>query len=64
MADEILGGKWTLDTTDLKAGITAAVVGVILNLALYFAAHRWGNGQGIYNYQAEADALVDEALGG
>lgn len=24
MADEILGGKWTLDTTDLKAGITEA----------------------------------------
>jgi len=24
MADEILGGKWTLDTTDFKAGITEA----------------------------------------
>jgi endo-1,4-beta-D-glucanase Y len=24
-------------------------------MALYFAAHRWGKGQGIYNYQAEAD---------
>jgi len=24
MADEILGGKWTLDTTDLKAGLTEA----------------------------------------
>ena len=26
--------------------------------ALYFAAHRWGNGEGIYNYQAEADRLL------
>jgi oligosaccharide reducing-end xylanase len=27
-------------------------------MALYFAAHRWGNGRGIYNYQAEADRLL------
>jgi oligosaccharide reducing-end xylanase len=26
--------------------------------ALYFAAHRWGAGKGIYNYQAEADRLL------
>jgi oligosaccharide reducing-end xylanase len=26
--------------------------------ALYFAAHRWGNGKGIYDYQAEADGLL------
>jgi len=26
--------------------------------ALYFAAHRWGNGVGIYNYRAEADHLL------
>jgi oligosaccharide reducing-end xylanase len=26
--------------------------------ALYFAAHRWGNGTGIYNYQAQADELL------
>lgn len=26
--------------------------------ALYFAAHRWGHGKGIYNYQAEADQLL------
>jgi oligosaccharide reducing-end xylanase len=29
-----------------------------LVMALYFAAHRWGNGKGIYNYQAEADNLL------
>lgn len=26
--------------------------------ALYFAANRWGNGQGIYNYQAYADTIL------
>lgn len=26
--------------------------------ALYFAAHRWGNGKGIYNYQEQADGLL------
>ncbi|HVU09070.1 MAG TPA: glycosyl hydrolase family 8 [Verrucomicrobiae bacterium] len=27
-------------------------------MALYFAANRWGSGEGIYNYRAEADALL------
>ena len=27
-------------------------------MALYFAAHRWGNGKGIYNYQAQADKIL------
>jgi oligosaccharide reducing-end xylanase len=27
-------------------------------MSLYFAAHRWGNGQGIYDYQAQADRLL------
>jgi len=27
-------------------------------MALYFAAHRWGNATGIYNYQAEADKIL------
>jgi oligosaccharide reducing-end xylanase len=27
-------------------------------MALYFAAHRWGNGEGIYNYQQQADKLL------
>ena len=27
-------------------------------MALYFAAGRWGNGTGIYNYKAEADTLL------
>ena len=28
--------------------------------ALYFASGRWGNGEGIYNYRAEADRLLDD----
>jgi oligosaccharide reducing-end xylanase len=31
-------------------------------MSLYFAAHRWGNGQGIYNYKAEADRLLRHML--
>src|SRR5690348_566108 len=27
-------------------------------MALYFAAHRWGNGAGIYDYQSQADQLL------
>jgi oligosaccharide reducing-end xylanase len=27
-------------------------------MALYFAANRWGNGAGIYNYKAQADELL------
>ncbi len=27
-------------------------------MALYFAANRWGNGKGIYNYRAEADRIL------
>ena len=27
-------------------------------MALYFAANRWGNGQGIYNYKQQADRLL------
>jgi oligosaccharide reducing-end xylanase len=31
-------------------------------MALYFAAHRWGNGEGIYNYKAQADELLSRIL--
>ncbi len=30
--------------------------------SLYFAAARWGNGDGIYNYRAEADRLLTDML--
>jgi len=29
-------------------------------MSLYFAANRWGNGTGIYNYKAEADRLLSD----
>lgn len=31
-------------------------------MALFFAAARWGNGEGIFNYTAEANALLHEML--
>ena len=31
-------------------------------MALFFASHRWGNGQGIFNYGVEAQALLREML--
>jgi oligosaccharide reducing-end xylanase len=31
-------------------------------MALYFAAHRWGNGTGLYNYQAQADELLSRMV--
>jgi endo-1,4-beta-D-glucanase Y len=30
--------------------------------ALFFAAHRWGSGTGIYNYEAEANRILDTML--
>src|SRR5437588_443876 len=27
-------------------------------MSLYFAAHRWGNGKGIYDYHAQADKIL------
>jgi oligosaccharide reducing-end xylanase len=31
-------------------------------MALYFAAHRWGNGKGIYDYKAAADRLLTDIV--
>ncbi|HLP01824.1 MAG TPA: glycosyl hydrolase family 8 [Opitutaceae bacterium] len=33
-------------------------------MALFFAAHRWGNGEGIFNYEQEAQALLRQMLHG
>jgi endo-1,4-beta-D-glucanase Y len=30
--------------------------------ALFFAAHRWGNGKGVYDYEAAANAILDTML--
>lgn len=31
-------------------------------MALYFAAHRWGNGDGIYNYTSEANRILRDMV--
>lgn len=31
-------------------------------MALFFAAHRWGNGEGIYDYQHEAESLLHTCI--
>lgn len=31
-------------------------------MALYFAAHRWGSGKGIYDYQTQADELLSRMM--
>ena len=33
-------------------------------MALFFAAHRWGNGKGIFNYEKEANAILHAAIHG
>jgi len=35
---------------------------VYIMTALFFAAGRWGNGDGIFNYQVEAQAILDTML--
>jgi len=50
---------WSMNTDGTPRSTGAAPDGEeYLVTALYFAAHRWGNGQGIYNYQAEADKIL------
>jgi oligosaccharide reducing-end xylanase len=50
---------WSMGTDGSARAVGAAPDGEeYYVMALYFAAHRWGNGQGIYNYQAEADKIL------
>jgi oligosaccharide reducing-end xylanase len=50
---------WSMNTDGTPRATGAAPDGEeYFVMALYFAAHRWGNGQGIYNYQAEAGKLL------
>jgi oligosaccharide reducing-end xylanase len=50
---------WSMGTDGSARAVGAAPDGEeYYAMALYFAAHRWGNGQGIYNYQAEADKIL------
>ncbi|HTY84572.1 MAG TPA: glycosyl hydrolase family 8 [Silvibacterium sp.] len=50
---------WSMNTDGTPRSIGAAPDGEeYFAMALYFAANRWGNGKGIYNYQAEADRIL------
>jgi oligosaccharide reducing-end xylanase len=50
---------WSMGTDGSPRSDSAAPDGEeYFVMALYFAAHRWGNGQGIYNYKAEADRIL------
>lgn len=50
---------WSMGTDGTPRSTGAAPDGEeYFVMSLYFAAHRWGNGTGIYNYQAEADKIL------
>ncbi len=50
---------WSMNTDGTPRSTGAAPDGEeYFVMSLYFAAHRWGNGTGIYNYQAEADRIL------
>jgi oligosaccharide reducing-end xylanase len=50
---------WSMNTDGTPRSTGAAPDGEeYFVVSLYFAAHRWGNGKGIYDYQAEADKIL------
>jgi oligosaccharide reducing-end xylanase len=50
---------WSMGTDGTPRSTGAAPDGEeYYAMALYFAANRWGNGKGIYNYRAEADKIL------
>ncbi len=50
---------WSMNTDGTPRSTGAAPDGEsYFVMALYFASHRWGNGKGIYDYQAEADKIL------
>jgi endo-1,4-beta-D-glucanase Y len=54
---------WKLNTSGQRLDENPASDGeTYFATALFFAAGRWGNGSGIYNYQAEANAILDAML--
>jgi len=61
MADHPSEGyfAWSLKTDGTPNSETAAPDGEeYFVMSLYFAASRWGNGEGIYNYKAMADKIL------
>lgn len=50
---------WQLNRDgSIKDGNTASDGEEYFIMALMFASNRWGNGEGIYNYEAEADYII------
>jgi oligosaccharide reducing-end xylanase len=50
---------WSMNTDGTPRSTGAAPDGEeYYVMALYFAAHRWGSGKGIYDYRAEADKIL------
>jgi len=50
---------WSMNTDGTPRSTGAAPDGEeYFVMSLYFAAHRWGNGKGIYDYQAQADKIL------
>lgn len=50
---------WQLNSDgSIKDGNTASDGEEYFIMALMFASNRWGNGEGIYNYEAEADYII------
>jgi oligosaccharide reducing-end xylanase len=50
------------DGSEVKGGGPAPDGEEWFVMALFFAAHRWGNGEGIFNYEAEAQSLLRTML--
>ena len=54
---------WHCRTDGTKLSVSAASDGEEwMVTALFFAAHRWGNGEGIYHYKREAQIILDAML--
>lgn len=53
--------RWSMKTDGTPNSETPAPDGEeYFVMSLYFAAHRWGSGQGIYNYKKWADKILTE----
>lgn len=54
---------WSCQTDGTKNSYGAAPDGEeFFAMALFFAAHRWGNGEGIFNYEREAQELLHTCI--
>ncbi|HOS83398.1 MAG TPA: glycosyl hydrolase family 8 [Bacteroidales bacterium] len=57
--------RWQLNTNGTAIDNNPAPDGEAYFItALFFAAHRWGNGTGIYNYEAEAQSAIQKVQTG